>query len=401
MSVDSEALLRRRANFFRGTKMQNPPFDPIRNDSSLGATKHDGGNSYLVNRGGQFVQDAVALIVQSLGLPVLPPGQLAAIVDRALPALRGMSARDLAGLSPSSAIIASIALSAAAPALPPNAVEKLKREYLARSLDGTGKTLADASRDEGGRLPLSRFDGRGFGSSNVYAGLAGTDQYTQGDRLKIAEARTIADRYGMGWLGSSELLAIGAAGVKAIGEVHLREQSYKRLRTEGRFEAKDVVTLAGYAKSKGIKDANKLANAAADAVQLGNGEQEQHRIKAALVDYMSASKALAAKPNDPTAQQRMHAASENYRNVMRPLTEKSEHSATVVKKFEDEAKIVEKDRISTMSVEKKAAAQDKKNDNDLAALAETANPPDKRASATQPIKKADAQATKGPSSPKV
>ena len=355
-----DAAQRRRANFFRGT----------RQDAALAAEPHEhhGDEHALLARAEEQLSIAIQSIAQSRGLGALPPGDVASMVQKATPKLKGMSRQALKSLSPSSPALFDLAISSIAPILTPDAVERLRFEQIKASHHGTGSMPTDEQilRGErpGGRSAdgLSRYAaavGGGVGAENSgrYQ-MLGAERFTPQQQIVIAGARAEAQRQGVPWFAASayqgDLLAIGKSGVKAIADVQLREPSYQRLRTDGRFEAREVVTLAEFAKAKGIKDANVLPHATVDVVQIGKLDGEQIGIKSVIVDYMKASKAAVAAPADLAAQQRLEQAGMAQRATLAPLAAQSQGNYKKVQSYEDQARVEQRFRATAQTVEAKA-----------------------------------------------
>ncbi len=156
----------------------------------------------------------------------------------------------------------------------------------------------------------------------------------------MQQAHYEAVRLGIPWAANQpELLRLGPSAVKAIADVQLKQQSYQRLTKEAHFAAKDVVTLATYAKAKGIADANPLANATADVIRLGGDTQQQILIKDSITGYMRAVQAVAATPSDPAAQQRLDQAVQQQREVLGREAAKSAEARQTVERYQREARL--------------------------------------------------------------
>lgn len=328
----TEAAQRRRANFFRDTRR-----DTDRQPEADTSTEH------LETVALASVKTNLEAHAQSLGR-TLTGAALDTMLQAAQSYLRRLPRDQLQGFNSSSALMSSIIKDsyAAAPVADARAAAALAA--------GQGHTGgADPSNVIAGRF-RDGLERETLASSQRYAAMAG-EGFSQADTAKIAAAMAVARDYGMTWMNPRDLLSIGAAGVKAIAEVNLKQDSYQRLRTDGRFEAKDVVTLADYAKAKGIKDANHLANTTVAVVQLGKDEAEQLRISQANVAYMDAAAAAIKKPHDPVAQQRASEAANARKAVLAPIAARGQHERDTIAANELAMKMDAKDRVVTVKAE--------------------------------------------------
>jgi hypothetical protein len=269
---------------------------------------------------------------QSLGR-TLPGADLDTMLKAAQSYLRRLPREQLAGFRSSSSLMSAIT----------------KDSFAAASVtDAKAAALVAAQTQAGGSDPANVIAGRfrdsferaTLTSSQRYAAMSG-ETFSQADTAKIAAAMGVARDHGMTWMTPRDLLSIGAAGVKAMAAVQLTQQSYDRLRTDGRFDARDVVTLADYAKSKGITNANQAAGAVADFVRLGQDQAEQQRLKSAVVDFMKASNDAGVAPQDPAAQQRLQQAGTKYRQTATAIANRSPEAAATTRRMGDANKIPE------------------------------------------------------------
>jgi hypothetical protein len=169
-------------------------------------------------------------------------------------------------------------------ARPLNLLSATPRELAAREMAGSflpgrfvnGQVLPRTGEGDAG--------GRSGSSGNRFAEIDKT----------IMQAREMAMTHNMPWVANNpDLLRLGPSAVKALADVHLREETYRRLTKEADFKAKDVVTLSKYAKEKKV-DANELGGAVADVNKdLTKTERERHN--KALLEFMG------AKPEDAKA----------------------------------------------------------------------------------------------------
>lgn len=386
------AAARRRHNFLSGS---------VRDDRTGPDAEARGDEHQLLQRAEEQLTVTIQSIAHSHGLGALPTGDVAAMVQKAAPKLKSMSRSALKSLSPSSPVLFELAISSLAPVLTPDAVERFRLEQIKAAFYGTGSMPTDDQILRGERPGPCAHDAfaryavganGGGDSSRNYLVLAG-ERFTPQQQFVIAGARAEAQRQGVAWFGNPtyqrDLLSIGASGVKAIADVRLNEPSYQRLRTDGRFEAREVVTLAGYAKAKGIIDANGLAHATVDVVQTAKSDGEQLRIKGVILDYMAAAKAASAAPDDAAAQQRLEHAGIAQRAMLVPIAAQSEDNYRRVQTYEDKAKVEARFRATAATQEATAVARAevakaaKSGTGDL--LAELNGPPPGKPTAAQPV----------------
>jgi hypothetical protein len=139
-----------------------------------------------------------------------------------------------------------------------------------------------------------------------------------------AQMRAFAIEKGVAWAaGRPDLLRLGPAALQVLAEVHLREESYRRLTTDAGFHAKDVVTLAEFAKKRGI-DANDLSKTIADSAKAltGDDRQRQEELRKAVTGYME-------KSNDQAAKDQLDKVLKQYEND----PSKKEHVAKIREKL--------------------------------------------------------------------
>jgi hypothetical protein len=355
------AAARRRQNFLSGSDRDHR----TGNGAEARGDEHE-----LLQRAEGQLTVTIQSIAHSHGLGSLPLGDVAAMAQKAAPKLKGMSRSALKSLSPSSPVLFELAITSLARVLTPETIERVRLEQIKASFNGTGSMPTDDQILRGERAGPRAHDGfaryavgassGGGDSSRSYLALAG-ERFTSQQQVVIAGARAEAQRQGVAWFGNPtyqrDLLSIGASGVKAIADVQLKEPSYQRLRTDGRFEAREVVTIAGYAKAKGITDANGLAHATADVVQAAKSDGEQLRIKGVIVDYMAAAKAASAAPGDPAAQQRLEQAGIAQRAMLVPIASQSDDNYRRVQTYEDKAKVEARFRATAATQEATADAR--------------------------------------------
>jgi hypothetical protein len=141
-------------------------------------------------------------------------------------------------------------------------------------------------------------DGKGertSGSSRRFTGLrsggGSLGAYAQGIGLSwISADPEITRQLFMGGVSRSD--------IKLLADMHLTESSYRRLTQDAGFKAKDVVSIAKYAKAKGL-DLNKTNNAIADLEKtVPETPEEKKRLRKALMAHID-------KPEDETARKEL------------------------------------------------------------------------------------------------
>jgi hypothetical protein len=212
MSDAPVAAQRRSANFFRGT-MRDAAHEP----DTAGSTEH------LETVALAAIKTNLEAHAQSLGR-TLPGADLSNMLKAAQSYLRRLPREQLAGFSSSSSLMSAITKDsfAAAPIM-----------------DAKGAALTAAQSQSGGEEQSNIIAGRfresfertTLNSSQRYAAMGG-ENFSQADTGKIAAAMGAARDYGMTWMTPRDLLSIGPAGVKAIADVNLKQDSYQRLRTD-------------------------------------------------------------------------------------------------------------------------------------------------------------------------
>jgi hypothetical protein len=330
------AAQRRTANFFRGTMR-----DPAHRAEPKSA------NEPLEAIALPVIRCHLEAHAQSLGR-TLGGADLDRMLAAAQSYLRSLPRDQLQGFSASSALMKTITDASFAAAPAPDA----------RTAAALAATQAQGAPNDPSNVIAGRFReglerGASVGSGARFAGMSG-DRTSPELAVMMQAAASEAVRLGIPWAAAKpELLRLGTAAVRAIADVNLKEQSYQRLRTDGRFEVKDVVTFATYAKSKGIKDANQAAGAVADFVQLGQNQAEQQRLKDAVVGFMKASNEAGVAPHDPTAQQRLQQAGVTYREAARDVARRSPEAADTTRRLEDATRVPQEFRATAATIEVK------------------------------------------------
>jgi hypothetical protein len=377
IAMNSPADYQRRRQHFLGDPKSSG--DPILNDLPDIAPSRVDASDPLEQAATGLVRSSLESHALSMQMPLV-----GADMDRMLSAaqylLRGMPRHQLAGLSPSSSIMQSLTTASFSIAMAPDmqqramrmAHEKAALASQAAAVDDqarTGGVVAfgyqrpggrgrdDDARSGSGRSSLGGLGGLGMGfdaNSIRFAGL-GNERVTPAVARVMQMASHEAVRTGIPWAVSKpDLLKQGPAGVKAVADVQIKEPTYQRLTTQAHFAAKEVVTLATFAKVKGIADSNPLAHATADVVQIGRTIPEQINTKNAITGYMAASTAVAAKPNDPAAQAALEKAGMHQRDTLIPIAASSPENYQKVQSYEDKAKVEKRFRATMTEMEAKA-----------------------------------------------
>jgi hypothetical protein len=153
-------------------------------------------------------------------------------------------------------------------------------------LEGGAKAGSDPSS--------ARYDGMALGAKGDWSSPAGQ-----------AYMRDYAMQQGLPWAANNpELLRLGPAAIKVLADVHLSQQTYDGLTKEAAFRAKDVVTVAKFAKETNT-DPNDLGNTLKQNNRAlatdENGKVDQkvlESLRDAQTEYMAA-------PNKPGAKEKL------------------------------------------------------------------------------------------------
>jgi hypothetical protein len=367
IAMDAPADYQRRREHFLGDPKSSG--EPILDDLPDIAPSRADASDPLEQAATGLVRSSLESHALSMQMPLV-----GADMDRMLSAaqylLRGMPRHQLAGLSPSSSIMQSLTSASFSIAMAPDMQQRVMRmthEKAALASQAaavedqarTGGVVAFGYQRPGGR---GRDDDARSGSGrSSLGGLGGLGMGVDANSVRFAVARVMqmasheAVRTGIPWAVSKpDLLKQGPAGVKAVADVQIKEPTYQRLTTQAHFVVKEVVTLATFAKVKGIADANPLAHATADVVQIGRTIPEQINTKNAITGYMTASTAAAAKPNDPAAQAALEKAGMHQRDTLIPIAASSPENYTKVQSYEDKARVEERFRATVASKELQA-----------------------------------------------
>jgi hypothetical protein len=266
------------------------------------------------------------------------------------------------------------------------------RNALETALGRRGQTA-----DAGITKNSSRYDGivESTGNVNRYDTDAGK-----------AEMRAYAIEQGVPWVGSvPEILRLGPAAVKAFADVQLRQESYNRLVKDAGFEAKDVVTLAKFAKEKGV-DANELSGVVADSVKAltGNDRRQREELDKAITGFM-------AKPQDEASKKHLneilehHATDPEKKKHIEKLREKlqiqqgTEHGAQVDRKRAQLDATAARDQVA--AAQDKAKAADAGTDAILSGAPDPKGEPGKSTAPDKPAEPKKAEAARPANQPKI
>jgi hypothetical protein len=218
----------------------------------------------------------------------------------------------------------------------------------------------------------------GAGSSARYEN-AGLQNLTQ---IQM-QARDLAVKSGLGWAADNrEILSLGPAGIKALADVQLRQDSYERFR-HGGLAPKDIVEGARWAKKNGI-DYNEASRAYEGThQQLNEADKREHG---------KAVQGLFNSHSAPPAEQ--EAAKKEFNEKMDGIKKRNPSAAPQI---EHEQKVLKTQQRQERAATIKAKAATSENDDLLASLnAPTASASAAPASTTQtaPAQVAQASAAK-------
>ena len=175
-----QAAERRRDRFLRGA-LPAPDWQETHVAIDAPGAEIRGANDPLLYRAEQQLHEAINSIAQSIGIPPLKAGEIASMIQKVTPSLRGMSRQQLASLSPSSSLLQSLAATTFNPAMTSEAAQRAKLEQIKASYHGTGIDPTDALilRGERGRfrdgVGLDGYGCAGGRTSGSGTGVSGTD----------------------------------------------------------------------------------------------------------------------------------------------------------------------------------------------------------------------------------
>lgn len=247
---------RRRSNFFRDT-----PRDP---EASI---PHEA-----------LEARALALVRASLEADALDnrrdlrPADMDRMLSAAKGRLRGMSERELRGISASSALLKTLtdySLSAApvTELRSPAALAAASERDRAEGGDGASGITARLLRADMERAER-------LASSARYDGMGG-ERLSQSDLQNMASARAAALSYGMPWaLNNPELLKLGAGAIKTLHEAGIQKERFERMTgAKVGFRAATAVDIAAFAKKHNLtpEQANQLFDKINSGVEIISG----------------------------------------------------------------------------------------------------------------------------------
>lgn len=316
---------RRRANFFRDTTREPNA------DVALDALK----------------EQALTLVRASLEADALDnrrdlrPDDLDRMLSVAKGKLRGMSERELRGISASSASLKTLtdySLSAA-PAVDPRSPAALalaaERDKLAGA-DGGNSIAARLLRADMERAER-------IASSARYDGMGGSERLSHSDLQNMASARAAAMSLGMPWaLNNPELLKLGAGAIKTLHEAGIQKERFERMTgAKVGFRAATAVDIAAFAKKHNLtpEQANQLFDKISNGVEIISGGN-----KAIQRELDEATRQYVTNPQAPDAKQKLEAAYLKHADTpekkkaaettTKALEEAAQRNATVVNKVE-------------------------------------------------------------------
>ena len=237
-SDNPQSAQRRRDNFFRGT-LRDPATRPAEQDNDV-----RGNDDPLVQRAELHLHEAVTNIAQSIGIPSLDKDVVATMVQKAKSFLRGMSRQQLASLSPSSAMLQSLAATTFNPAMTPEAAQRQRLEQLKASYHGTGIAPTDA------QLARLAAGGSLFGYGRGADGRSGTGVGSSfGSMDRNVGERRVADYGSMSSGPSVYSYSPVNYGSSDFHKAGLGYSSFNEMRTQG-FERPQI--------ARAVKDVSDL-----------------------------------------------------------------------------------------------------------------------------------------------
>ncbi len=184
-----QAAERRRDRFLRGT-VPAPDWQEVHAASDAPGPEIRGANDPLLQRAEQQLHEAITSIAQSIGVPPLKAGEIATMIQKATPSLRGMSRQQLASLSPSSSLLQSLAATTFAPAMTAEAAQRARLEQIKASYHGTGIDPTDALLLRGERLSLRGLDA--YGALGARGMLSGSRESASGSGYTSISAGSLS-----------------------------------------------------------------------------------------------------------------------------------------------------------------------------------------------------------------
>lgn len=327
---------RRRSNFFRDTTRRP---DPDMAHEALEA-------------------QALSLVRASLEADALDNRRdlKAADMDRMLSAakgkLRGMSERELRGISASSALLKtltdySLTSAPTSDVRSPAALAAIAGRDKDVGVDGVTGITARLLRAD-----IERAERAASGAR--YDGMGG-ERLSPADLQNMASARSLAVSLGMPWaLNNPDLLKLGPSAIKTLHEAGVRRETYERMTSERvGIRAETAVNFAGWAKRQQLtpEQTNRLMDRTSDlhegltrGLPVDERRKVQRELDQALNKYVTG-------PNTPDArreleEQRMrHARTEQQREQIRANTRELEAVAqqTQTKVVKADAAVIKAD----------------------------------------------------------
>jgi hypothetical protein len=338
---------RRRANFFRDT-----PRDP---ETSI---THEA-----------LEAQALALVRASLEADALDnrrdlrPADMDRMLSAAKGRLRGMSERELRGISASSALLKTLtdySLSAApvTDLRSPAALAASAERDRADGVDGANGITARLLRAD-----IERAERLASGAR--YDGLGGSERLSQSDLQNMASARSAAISLGMPWaLNNPELLKLGAGAIKTLHEAGVQRERFERMVGDKvGFRAATAVDIAAFAKKHNLtpEQANALFDKINNGVEIISGGN-----KAIQRDLDEATRRYVTGPDTPEARKALE---DSYRKHA-DTPEKREAAEATTKALQAAAQQTQADVAARNAKVAKAAEADTKNDDVIAGLNE-------------------------------
>lgn len=228
----------------------------------------------------------------------LRPDDMDRMLSVAKGKLRGMSERELRGISASSASLKTLtdySLSAAPVADP--------RSPAALTLAAERDKLAGADGGNSIAARLLRADmerAERIASSARYDGLGGSERLSPGDLQNMASARSLAVSLGMPWaLNNPELLRLGAGAIKTLHDAGVQKERFERMTGDKvGFRAATAVDIAAFAKRHNLtpEQTNRLFDKVSDGVEIISGGN-----KAIQRELDEATRKFVTGPDTPEA----------------------------------------------------------------------------------------------------
>jgi len=226
----------------------------------------------------------------------LRPDDMDRMLSAARGKLRGMSERELRGISASSASLKTLtdySLTAApvkdlrSPAALAAAAAEREKAASVDGANGLAARLLRADMERAERLA----------SGARYDGLSG-DRLSQSDLQNMASARSAAISLGMPWaLNNPELLKLGPAAIKTLHDAGVKQERFERLTGDKvGFRASTAVDIAAFAKRHNLspEQTNALFDKISNGVEIISGGN-----KAIQRELDEATRKYVAGPDTP------------------------------------------------------------------------------------------------------